>query len=92
MDWGAIQTALLLGVLAYLWRQSGKVDSSYQALFGVQGKGGLHERVEVLEEQAASVDRRIEQSRHTIRNELAPKLATIEERFDRRIENLERPR
>lgn len=69
LEWSAINTAVLLGVLGYLWAQARKVDAIYQALFGLDGKNGLRRRLEQLEESSATVDGRIADTRHMLRNE-----------------------
>ena len=56
IDFGAINTALLLGTGAYLWRQSHILDGVRQVILGMEGQGGmleetkaLRQRVEILE-------------------------------------------
>lgn len=70
LDWGAINTALILGLAAYLWRQATKVDAIYQAIFGVDGRNGLMRRIETLEADLKTMPDRIMQSRHDLRDEL----------------------
>lgn len=47
-DWSTVNTALLLGALGYLWRQSRIVDSMRQSVFGIDGRGGLIEEMKML--------------------------------------------
>lgn len=73
-DWSVINTSLLLGLAAYLWKQGHKIDRVYQALFGVEGRNGISRRIEALEASSATVDQRIVDSRHMLRNEFTAKL------------------
>lgn len=70
VEWSAIITAVVIGIVAYLWRQAQRVDAIYQALFGIEGRNGIARRVEALERDADTVDKRIMESRHLVRNEL----------------------
>lgn len=40
IDWSQVNALILVGILAYLWRQTRTVDSVRQALLGFDGKGG----------------------------------------------------
>ena len=55
IEWSAIVTAVMVGMLGYLWRQNQRIEQLHQALFGVHGKNGLRHR---MEEQEASLDTR----------------------------------
>jgi hypothetical protein len=39
IDWSQVNTALLVGTGAYLWKQARNVDALRQALLGFDGKG-----------------------------------------------------
>lgn len=51
LDWSAVNTALLLGAIGYLYRQSRIVDSLRQAFFGVEGQGGAMAEIKMLRER-----------------------------------------
>ena len=85
IDWGTINTALILALGGYLWKQSGKVDRIYQSLFGVDGQQGLVKRVDVIEAVANTVDERITETRHTLRNEYQVALLQLHDDIDKRL-------
>jgi len=89
LDWGALNTALILGLGTYLWRQAKKVDVVYQAFFGVNGRNGVLRRIEKVEGETATVDERIVDSRHMIRSEITELSGTVELRLTERIAKLE---
>lgn len=47
-DWSVINTALLLGMLGYLWKQSQIVGQVRQSLLGFEGQGGALEEIKAL--------------------------------------------
>ena len=48
LDWSLVNTTLLLGSLAYLWKQSKVVDQVRQSLLGFGGQGGVLEEIRNL--------------------------------------------
>ena len=74
-DWSVINTALLLGLLGYLWRQSRLVDAVRQALLGFEGQSGALEEIKQLRLRM-----------HELANVVTTLTATIEERKMRREE------
>ncbi len=56
----------MLGYGGYIWLQSRKVDVLYQALFGVNGRNGLLKKIDYIESEIRTVDKRIADSRHDI--------------------------
>lgn len=51
-DWSVINTALMLGAIGYLYRQSRMVDQMRQALLGMEGQGGIIAEVKLLRERS----------------------------------------
>lgn len=86
LEWSAVNTAILLGVLGYLWAQARKVDAIYLALFGIDGKNGLRRRIEIIEEQLGTVDERIADTRHLLRNEMQSTIMSTAADLNRRID------
>lgn len=91
VEWGAINTALLLALGGYVWRQMKKVDTLYQAFFGVNGRNGLLRRVDLIEVIAATVDKRIEDTRHLLRNEFHIALLQLHDDIDKRLDRERSP-
>ena len=48
INWSVVNTALLLGTLGYLWRQSQVVGQVRQSLLGFEGQGGALEEIRKL--------------------------------------------
>lgn len=86
LDWSAINTALILAGGAYLWRQSQKIDTIYQSLYGVDGRNGMLKRLELLESETGTVDKRIEQTRHLLRNEIQVGILRTREDIEARLD------
>lgn len=85
VEWGAINTALLLALGGYLWRQARRVDTIYQALFGVNGRNGMLRRLDIIEALLGTVDKRIEDTRHILRNEFQVALLQQHDEIDKRL-------
>lgn len=47
-DWSAVNTALLIAAVAYLWRQARVVDQVRQVLLGYGQQGGLIREMQAL--------------------------------------------
>ena len=60
------------------------------ALLGYEGSGGLIQRIGNLETQSASVDERINASRHMVANNLAGQMLEMEQRIMNRIDESDR--
>lgn len=67
-DWSVINTALMLGAIGYIYRQSLMVGQIRQALLGMEGQGGIIAEVKLLRERS-----------HELRNEMAHLSGTVEE-------------
>jgi len=52
IDWSLVNTTLLLGAITYLYRQSRVVDQVRQAVFGLEGQGGILSEVKLLRERS----------------------------------------
>ena len=48
VDWSAVNTALILGGLGYLWRQSRTIDGLRQALMGLDDRSGALAEIQNL--------------------------------------------
>jgi hypothetical protein len=86
INWSVINTALLLGAIGYLYRQARLVDQIRQALFGMDGQQGLIKQVSTIEADAKTIDKRIMETRHTIRNEFQGALLTLHDEIDKRLD------
>ncbi len=51
VDFGAVNTALIIAAIAYLYKQARVVDQVRQALLGFEGKGGIIEEVKMLRQR-----------------------------------------
>lgn len=89
IEWVAINTAVVLGLGGYVWRQARKVDVLYQAFFGVDGRNGLLRRLDDVMADAKTVDERLRDTRHTIRNELQAAVLQLHDEFDKRMSRFE---
>jgi hypothetical protein len=85
-EWKALNTALVLAALGFLWNQSKKIDTIYQALFGVDGKNGMSSRIKALEDGVEVTDGSIETTRHTLRNEFQHVIAEFHEDIEKRLD------
>lgn len=56
IDFGAVNTALLLGSGAWLWRQNNRIESLYQSLVGINGKDGALSELKLLNERTRTLD------------------------------------
>jgi len=86
IQWAVINTAAIVAMGGYLWRQSRKVDVLYQAFFGVDGRNGILRRLDEVLADAKSVDARIADTRHTMRNEMQTAIMQLHDELDRRID------
>ena len=86
VQWAAFNSAALLGLGGYLWRQSRKIDVLYQAFFGVNGRNGLLRRLDDVMADAKTVDQRITETRHQIRNEFQTALLQLHDEIDKRLD------
>jgi hypothetical protein len=66
-DWSAINTALIIGAVAYLYRQARIVDQVRQSLTGMDGKGGVLDEITRLRERS-----------HDLANHMAALVTTVE--------------
>jgi len=89
LNWSAVNTALIVATGGYLWRQARKVDVIYQAFFGVNGRNGLLRRVDAVEQETKTVDARIKETRHDIRNEFQVSILQLHDEFDKRMTRAE---
>ena len=89
VDWSTLNTALILSIGGYLWHQARKVDTIYQAMFGVNGRNGLLSRLGKVEGDSATVDKRIEETRHKLRNEYQATVLQLENGLNERLTRLE---
>lgn len=86
IEWAVINTSAIVAVGGYVWRQARKVDVLYQAFFGVDGRNGILRRLDEVMAETKSVDTRIGETRHMMRNEMAAALLQLHDELDRRID------
>lgn len=86
VEWVAINTSVILGIGGFLWRQARKVDVLYQAFFGVNGQNGILRRLDEVMAETKSVDARIGETRHMMRNEMAAAILQLHDELDKRID------
>lgn len=67
IDWGVVNTGLILAAIGYLYRQARIVDQVRQALLGMEGQGGVFAEVKLLRERT-----------HDLANKMATLTATVE--------------
>ena len=67
-DWSAINTALMLGAIFYVYRQARMVDGIRAALLGVEGQGGALSEIKLLRERS-----------HDLSSKLTVLTGTVEE-------------
>lgn len=68
LDWSAVNTALMLGAIFYIYRQARMVDGIRAALLGVEGQGGALTEIKLLRERS-----------HDLANKMAILSGTVEE-------------
>jgi len=86
LEWRALNTTLATAAIIFLWKQSKKIDTIYQALFGVNGNNGMASRIKSLEEGVEVTDGSIETTRHTLRNEFQLALSGMHNDFEEKLE------
>jgi hypothetical protein len=52
LDWDTFNTALILAMLGYVWRQGRIVDQLKQAILGVEGHGGALDEIRMLRQRS----------------------------------------
>lgn len=95
IDWGQVTALLIVGVIAYLWKQSrkvdlldltlsGKLDKMKQALIGFEGKGGgVMDEIKTLRQRTHDLTSAMSSLNLTV-TELNAKLDVIAAREDNR--------
>jgi hypothetical protein len=51
LNWAAVNSAILLASLGFIWRQSRIIDQLKQVLLGMEGRGGIMRELELLRER-----------------------------------------
>ena len=67
-DWSVVNTALLIGALGYLWRQSRSVDQVRQVLLGMEGQGGIVSEVKLLRDRSHELANKMTELSGTMEN------------------------
>lgn len=75
---------VLLIVCGYLFRATTAHDRKIASL--ETDRANHHDDLKLLKEAAATVDKRIENSRHLLRNELTPMFANLEDHFGEQLD------